>query len=131
MTEKGSKPHQTLDQRRAAHAWRVVDEAAREEGAADFRRAAKKLPAQIVNAGLGQALVVLHAKKRAKHLEEALSHWILAERNLGSDTSKGLLEAIVQGDSNFLRAATEECLLYLQWLNRFAEAEIKDEGEEP
>ena len=37
--------------------------------------------------------------------------------------ARDLLEQIVNGDSNFLRRATDETLAYLQWLNRFAEAE--------
>jgi CRISPR-associated protein Cmr5 len=40
------------------------------------------------------------------------------------------LERIVQGNSDFLRRATDEVLAYLLWLNRFAEAEGLTEGEE-
>ena len=40
-----------------------------------------------------------------------------------------LLLAIIYGNSDFLRRATDEVLAYLLWLNRFAEAENLTENE--
>ncbi len=120
----------SLDQRRAAHAWAAVGTAKKmgEKQQEDYRRAAKKMPAQIVTAGLGQALAFVKAKKKADGLVESLSSWICRGRKI-YDGSSSLLEAIIHGDSSRLRHATEECMLYLQWLNRFAETELQDSDE--
>jgi hypothetical protein len=37
-------------------------------------------------------------------------------------TPTELLDRITQGDSDFQRLATAECLAYLEWLVRFADA---------
>ncbi|MCA9674728.1 MAG: type III-B CRISPR module-associated protein Cmr5 [Myxococcales bacterium] len=127
MAATGSKP--TLDQRRAKHAWGVVQQAKQldERSRKDFGRNAKKLPIRIHTAGLGHALAFLEAKRKAKELYDALSAWVLQERLRLKERS--LIEAIIGGDSDRLRRATDEALAYLQWLNRFAEAEglVSDE----
>ena len=48
----------------------------------------------------------------------------------GSIDGSALILAIINNDANFLRRATEESLLYLQWLTRFCEATIKENGSE-
>lgn len=116
-----SKP--TLDQRRAKHAWDVVQRAKElpDHERKDFGRQAKKLPIRIRTAGLGHALAFLKAKEKANALYRGLSAWVLQERLRLKETS--LLRSIIDGDSDRLRRATDESLAYLQWLNRFAEAE--------
>ena len=42
---------------------------------------------------------------------------------------EALLLAVIQGNSDFLRRATDEVLAYLLWLNRFAEAEKLTEND--
>jgi hypothetical protein len=37
-----------------------------------------------------------------------------------------LLERVIQGNSDFQRLATAECLVYLEWLVRFADAHKKE-----
>jgi CRISPR-associated protein Cmr5 len=120
----------TLDQRRAAHAWEVVRNVVKlkKEEAAKFGGQARKLPTRIIASGLGQALAFLKAKNYAPALLVALGDWVLDKRKDPASTKKppkdtALLEAVIQGDSDFLRRATDEVLAYLQWLNRFAEAE--------
>lgn len=124
----------TLDQRRAQHAWQAVEQARGLKGgdSQNFAQEAKRLPVRIKTAGLGQALAFLGAKAgkddhRSRLLTE-LSNWLLDERNLATprkDTEphQRLILAIIDGDANLLRRATEEALLYLQWLTRFSEAE--------
>ena len=46
------------------------------------------------------------------------------------ETEQLIKEAIIHGDSDFLRRATDEALAYLAWLNRFAEAEGLTEAAE-
>lgn len=128
---------QTLDQRRAAHAWDVVQRAKRKQEPhrnqepKKFGGQAKKLPMRIMAAGLGQALAFLKAKDYAPGLLAELSAWIGGRIPSKQDESAELLERIVKGDSDFLRRATDEVLAYLTWLNRFAEAEgLTDEGDD-
>ncbi len=130
-----SKP--TLDQRRARHAWEsVTGLAERSEGgkrqygdsAKEYGREAKKLPMRILAAGLGSALAFVAAKAKDKkpQLNRLLAHmtdWVIAKRPMPAPQPGSLLESIVHENADFLRRATDEALAYLQWLNRFAEAE--------
>lgn len=128
----------SLDQRRAQHAWQAVEQA-RELGPnakKDFARETKRLPVRIKTAGLGQALAFLNAKAKSDkdkgedargRLLVALGDWILKERRLASQPNgaiaqDSLIQAIIHGNASLLRRATEEALLYLQWLTRFSEA---------
>lgn len=132
-----SDPARTLDQRRAAHAWEAVRRVQREivpDKQGGYAREAKRLTMRITTAGLGQALAFLRAKAGGdqqhpnSRLLRDLSAWVLRER-FGrtlpeTDLDAALLRAIVEEDALFLRRATAETLTYLQWLTRFAEAEI-------
>ena len=123
----------TLDQLRARHAWAVVD-GMRTPGATgdlDFAREVKKLPVRIRTAGLGQALGFVFAKSTGSDhrsdLLDNLGKWLLDERKLaprpqGSQKRDAVIRAIMDGDADLLRRATEEILLYMQWLTRFCEA---------
>lgn len=131
-----SKP--TLDQRRAAHAWKAIatiksDQAIKKS----YGTEAKKLQTRILTAGLAASLAFLRAKghdqktKGHDRLFADLSDWTVKERNLDGGGRQDLLERIIKGNSLFLRRATEETLAYLQWLVRFAEAEgLTDENAE-
>lgn len=123
MSQANSQPPQTLDQRRANHAWEVVQRAKSKPDAKKFGGQAKKLPTRIMAAGLGQALAFLKAKGYAPELLAELSKWMEQRLPLKQGESKELLERIVKGNSEFLRRATDEVMAYLLWLNRFAEAE--------
>lgn len=135
MPQATSSQSQTLDQRRANHAWDVVRRAKQKQDPHEnqdpkkFGGQAKKLPTRIMAAGLGQALAFLKAKDYAPGLIEELSDWIGNRIPPKQGEPTDLLERIVKGDSDFLRRATDEVLAYLAWLNRFAEAEgLTDEG---
>jgi CRISPR-associated protein Cmr5 len=122
-----SKP--TPDQLRAKHAWetaqRVLDPKNRIDGKV-FGGAAKKLPVRIMASGLGQALAFLHAKGKTPALLDALGDWVLKDPE-----SKDLLAAVINGTTDSLRQHTVETLAYLQWLNRFCEANhLTDDAEE-
>lgn len=123
----------TLGQQRAGHAWQAVEDARQTLGPAaanDYAREAKRLPVRIMTSGLGHALAFVIAKggDGRKRLTRDLAGWLLTERGLHRATDetngKALIDAIVKRDADFLRRATEEAQLYLQWLTRFAEAEI-------
>ena len=129
MADSTQTPKPTLDQRRAKHAWEAVQRAKSKTGPhaskepKKFGGQAKKLPIRIMAAGLGQALAFLKAKDYAPGLLAELADWVLIQRSLRSGKSDDLVKAIISGTSDFLRQATDETLAYLQWLNRFAEAE--------
>ena len=131
----------TQEQLRARHAWHVVEEVRknkRQDFAKGFATETKRLPIRIRTAGLGQALRFVYAKSDGNQdyrsrLLVALGEWILNKRNLAptpedANDSSALLLAIINNDANLLRRATEEALLYLQWLTRFCEATIKEEN---
>src|SRR5262249_45110869 len=113
----------TLEQQRASHAWGVVEEVAGwpdEKKKKEFGTQAKKLPSRIMAAGLGQALAFLEAQDYAPRLRDALADWMHARR--AAQGERRLVVRVIQGDADFLRYATAECLAYLQWLVRFADA---------
>ena len=119
----------TLDQRRAQHAWQAVKEAKDldDNSKKDFARETKRLPIRIKTSGLGQALAFLCAKGHNQLLLK-LGDWILTKRQLAPPpdnlNKNSLIQIIIKGDADLLRRATEEALLYLQWLTRFSEAEL-------
>ncbi|NLF69583.1 MAG: type III-B CRISPR module-associated protein Cmr5 [Candidatus Anammoximicrobium sp.] len=138
-----TQPKPTLDQRRARHAWQAVHDTKQHIGCHQkqdekkFGVNARKLPVRIMASGLGQALAFLKAKDSAPGLLIEIADWVLDKRaNPDSNREKpkddALLQSVITSDSDFLRAATEEVLAYLQWLVRFAEAEglTDSEGEQ-
>jgi len=132
QTTATSKP--TLDQRRAKHAWQAVMAAKDEKDFHDFRMHAKRLPVRIMASGLGQALAFLKAKGYAPRLLRDIGDWVLDKRERPGSTQPKpaddeLIKQIINGNSDFLRRATDETIAYLQWLNRFAEAEGPAEGD--
>ncbi|MFZ5588005.1 MAG: type III-B CRISPR module-associated protein Cmr5 [Thermodesulfobacteriota bacterium] len=132
MSQAVTSTQQSLDQRRAKHAWEAVQNIVKDrDKAKKYGQQAKKLPMRIMASGLGQALVFLHAKKYAPELLRDLGDWVLHKKD-GPDQGKpkdtgkedaALIKAILKYDSPKLRMVTDEVLAYLQWLNRFAEAE--------
>ncbi|MEK7748240.1 MAG: type III-B CRISPR module-associated protein Cmr5 [Nitrospirota bacterium] len=140
MNGEGGK---TLDQRRANHAWEKIislqviptkkEPHKHNEDAKEYAREARKLPARIMAAGLGQALAFIMAKAKKKpklkQLHDDLTDWVITRRSIPAEKPDSLMQSIIEGDSDFLRRATDEVLAYLVWLNRFAEAEgLTEEG---
>lgn len=123
----------TLDQRRARHAWEAVERMAQRAEKGDYQRATKQLPVRILTAGLGHALAFLDAKgeKANSALLQDVADWVLNKRNCPEHSGahpkpNALIRKITEENSVFLRVTTDEVLAYLQWLTRFAEAELKD-----
>jgi CRISPR-associated protein Cmr5 len=116
------KPGMTRDQRRAAHAWKLVQDTRGqgEKAAADFATHVRKMPARIATAGLGPALAFIEAKDQ-KILSTALGDWILREGKIAQGPT--LMKAIMEGNASDLRRWTEEALAWLAWVKRFCDAE--------
>lgn len=119
-------PKQTLEQRRAHHAWKTISEMkSNKKDCGNFTSYVDALPAAILMNGLGQALATELAGKDSGHkiLYNALKNW-LCGGDKSSPYSKeiDLIEAIIQGDQKQYIQAQPEALAYLVWLKKFSRA---------
>jgi CRISPR-associated protein Cmr5 len=117
----------TLEQERAKHAWDCVQEVKdKHKHIADgYRAIVAKVPSLIVTNGLGQTLAFLKAKHEV--LYRHLTDWVGKKVNANGDLLNWLLNTAT---SQQYRLATMEALRLLQWLKRFAEAELPKGREE-
>lgn len=121
----------SLEQERAKAAWEAIDKA--KESSAEYQKKYKSLarsaPASIQQNGLGQTLAFWRAKPNEKHQQAlyfAVSDWVKGQINWKGD--KRLLNWIVQdAKTDEYRRATSEAIAFLQWVKRFAEAELEGE----
>lgn len=124
---------QTIEQARAKSAWEKVSAIVNETWASEYRALARSTAADILTNGLGQTLAFLRAKAKDKHepphwtLYKHLSDWI-AKDHQGDNAweENGLLEWLIQQDSEVYRQTTVEVMAYLNWLKRFAEATLPE-----
>lgn len=117
---KTTSPQQTLEQQRAAHAWKKVQAVSQRQK--EFRSLAMSLPADIQANGLGQTLAFLAAKKEEEHKQAlaAITEWVKHRLNITeSDFIQWLM---TEATSEEYRRATAEAIAYAIWLKRFAEA---------
>jgi CRISPR-associated protein Cmr5 len=123
----------TLEQERAKHAWDCVREVKDKPFAGDYRAIAVKVPSLILTNGLGQTLAFLKAKGKGdpgnEHevLYRHLADWVSEKVNADGDLLSWLVNTAT---SQQYRLATMEALALLQWLKRFAEAELPKGREE-
>ncbi|MFA0735088.1 MAG: hypothetical protein OGMRLDGQ_001588 [Candidatus Fervidibacter sp.] len=123
----------TLEQERAKHAWDCVQEVKDKPFAGDYRTIAVKVPSLIVTNGLGQTLAFLKAKGKGEPgnehevLYRHLADWVGRKVNADGDLLSWLVNTAT---SQQYRLATMEALALLQWLKRFAEAELPKGREE-
>ena len=123
----------TLEQERAAHAWRAVA-GVRESGselAQDYLGIARGAAADIQVNGLGQTLAFWRAKGRKdcayRRLLDQLGGWV--GQQMGAPDGDLLLWLVKDTTgSDAYRRATWEALAYLKWIKRFAEAELDKES---
>ncbi|MFP3870629.1 MAG: type III-B CRISPR module-associated protein Cmr5 [Syntrophobacteria bacterium] len=127
---------QTTEQRRAANAWQEVEQAGKtlKQKQGDYKRLVRSIVADVLNHGLGQVLAFLRAKgyengreKQDDHhalLYRHLTDWICGEMGW---SNTDLLRKLTQGGATtaHYRRATVEAMAYLEWLKRFAEAELE------
>jgi len=131
---------QTLDQERAKQAWEDVQEA--KQRSPEFRKKygglARRVPMLVLTNGLGQMLAFLFSKAKFQEqnrsveaqahgeLFHRLSKWTMSQI-APTSSDQTLLDWVLQSDSSAYRRATAEALAYLNWLKRFAEAELPTE----
>jgi CRISPR-associated protein Cmr5 len=122
---------QTLQQKRAAHAWACIEKV---PGGIQkkYGSLVRGLPSLIQSDGLGQTLAFLKAKAGGKQDKEhmvAYNHiaaWVQQEFGGQGD----FLEWLLKQSTTDYRRATAEVLAYLSWIKRFAEAKgWQDESE--
>jgi CRISPR-associated protein Cmr5 len=137
----------SLEQNRAEAAWNCVtavkernDELPKDKRfAKEYGALAKSAPADIQINGLGQTLSFWRAKglKQGKpkddgdnanwKLYEHVSNWVM--NRMKWTQQEGLMGKVINKDTttNQYRQATAEAMAFLQWLKRFAEAELSEE----
>jgi CRISPR-associated protein Cmr5 len=119
MTTKTPRP--SLDQQRAAYAWKKV------QGCNDeYSKLAKGAPALIMNNGLMQTLAFYEDKGKKHHhdLNQHIIDWLatyLTGKEVSSLPFKTMMDALQKNtDSQKYRKATEETLALLRWIRQFA-----------
>ncbi|MGC1246155.1 MAG: type III-B CRISPR module-associated protein Cmr5 [Spirulinaceae cyanobacterium] len=125
-----------LDRKRAKIAWENIKEIKQQspEQQKKYGTIAYKLPTLIQVNGLAQTLAFLKAKGETHH-KKALKHlsdWVCKRFQWHNDTDLNdtdlLGKLLLQNtDTQQYRLATAEALAFLQWLKRFAEAELERE----
>jgi CRISPR-associated protein Cmr5 len=126
-----------LDRNRAQQAWAFIIGVKGAEYEGKYGSLVRNLPTMIQVNGLAQTLAFLKAKgkehdpkSRKEHFVQAfyqLSNWVCSCLSSGE---KDLLQRIITTENTQqYRQATAESLAFLQWLKRFAEAELKSEEE--
>lgn len=134
-----SSKRQSIEQKRATQAYKDVtdvDNQYRDELGRKYNSLARSAPAMVQSNGLGQALAFWRAKagrdKKGEHwlLYSHVSAWVMNELNTQSKEAEGLLEWVVQQDTQTYRRATTETMAYLTWLKRFAEAILPEAANE-
>lgn len=133
-----SSKRQVIEQKRAAQAWQDVanvNDQHRDTLGRKYSSLARSAPAMVQSNGLGQTLAFYRAKagsdrsKNSEHwlLYSHISHWVMVQLDQkDSKVRDGLLEWIVQQDTQTYRRATTETLAYMAWLKRFAEAVLPE-----
>jgi CRISPR-associated protein Cmr5 len=126
----------TLEQERAQRAWACVQEVTSkpQEFKKKYGSLARKVPMLVLTNGLGQTLAFLKAKGKNDPADEHtvlfrhLSKWVLDQVAPGTSSGNDdLLQWVLRNDSAAYRRATTEALAFLNWLKRFAEAELPAE----
>lgn len=122
----GANPRD-LDRSRASAAWNNIQAVKPHNYQAKYGSLARKMPTLIQTNGLGQTLAFLKAKGKDHHIQmfNHLSEWLLTR----IDGTGDLLSRVFAMESQTYRLATSEALAFLQWLKRFAEAELDTEEE--
>jgi CRISPR-associated protein Cmr5 len=115
----------TLEQQRAADAWRCAQGRSQE-----YANLAKSLPALIMNSGLLQVMAFLNEKgankesqRHCSELGSDLRRWVYKrfQKEVPEDFN-GFMQTLINADSRKFQMVTTECLAWLRWLRQFAAA---------
>lgn len=128
--EQTQSRRQTLEQERAAAAWKAVKAVPSSEKS-EYKTRAKNLPAMIQINGLGSTMAFLLSKPKKeayKLVYEHLSKWLKEQLPYQEDD---LMRFIQKQDVDLYRRATAEAIAYGIWLKRYVEAwgDVKEANE--
>ena len=141
LTPQSDKESQgTLDQKRAAYAWEVVQKILAdrpEDWKNEYAANVTGLPASILANGLGQTAAMLlktaNGNKQSVHyaLYTHMQYWLCRDNPFAPYQCKSsLMEAIVNGNRQQYMKAQFEGLAWLSWLKKFAVAFLKKAEEQ-
>jgi CRISPR-associated protein Cmr5 len=130
----------SLEQQRAGRAWECVKQVKDRQYAGAYRSLARGATADLQANGLGQTLAFWRAKgyengRRKRDSEHAVllehvSDWLRKEVPEISGSDNVVEWIATKATTNDYRRATVEAIAFLNWVKRFAEAELPASGEE-
>jgi CRISPR-associated protein Cmr5 len=122
----------TIEQERAKFALGFVNDKTKDKDREDYKTLIKRLPAMVLNNGIGQALAFLLAKaetdqnKPSYKLFGALKEWL---RTQNVYTGDDLMDALTKGTRAQYMQARHETLKLLTWMTKFADAYLAEGAE--
>lgn len=133
-----TQPRQTLEQKRASFAWARIDQAQKQLGK-DFEKytkAAKGLPALIMNSGLLQTLAFCHekgSKDNFRHMETLATHlrsWLSQRfsKVLPSSEFTAFMQSLMKATPQDFQAINAEAFAWLKWLRQLSAARLDTQG---
>ncbi len=112
---------QTLEQQRAAYAWKQVQHCGK-----DYTNLAKGAPALIMANGLMQSLAFYESKGQDhQKLNKHILGWLSKQKLVESEKFKDAMECLYDTSPAKYRHATQEALELLKWVRQFAPAVTK------
>jgi len=113
---------QTMEQKRAAHAWKCAEEGLALHGK-DYVSDAKGLPALIMNSGLMQVMAFAHDKGgRHETLAQHLRDWLAQQCATPKPFEEFMEHLFRMEDVRRFQAITTEAFAWLRWLRQMAAA---------
>lgn len=111
---------QTMEQRRAAHAWKKARDGIIEHK--DYVNGAKALPALIMNSGLMQVMAFLQGKGgRHELLGSHLRDWLHHSHGTPKDF-ESFMQQLLKSEPADFQAINSEAFAWLKWLRQMAPA---------
>ena len=119
----------TLEQERAKYAYDKIMLVKDKDFEEDYSRYVKSAPTLILTNGLGNTLAFYKSKKNEAYSElyNHIEEWL--KRRGYCNENQDALEWIANTDSLLVFQATQEVLALLNWMTKFAKAELKESEE--
>lgn len=115
---------QTLEQQRAAYAWKCVNSVGPQQRE-EYKNLAKAMPMMVMNSGLMQTLAFLEEKGKAHHaaLRDHVIHWI-TKQGQGERPMPfaQLMPELLKAEPVRFRQFTAETHAILRWIRQLASA---------
>ncbi|HON72169.1 MAG TPA: type III-B CRISPR module-associated protein Cmr5 [bacterium] len=127
-----------LEKGRAECAYKCVEEAINRlnnKEQKEYRSYSRKIPTMILTNGLGQTLAFIKSKSEKGNayslIYDQLTEYMKSDSTLKIQMPSGesdLVKWVISSDSVTYRYIEQEILAFLNWLKRFAEGLIEEEG---